>query len=49
MCTKFGTRGSNIFQYGAMPVALMACSVTPWYALWRAMILTLSGLPLAFQ
>jgi len=29
MCTKPGTRGSNIFQYGDMPVALIACSVTP--------------------
>jgi hypothetical protein len=30
MCTMPGTRGSNIFQYAAMPVALIAWSVTPW-------------------
>ena len=32
-----------------MPVALIAWSVTPWYAFCRAMILTLSGFPFAFQ
>ena len=49
MWRKPGTRGSNIFQKGAMPVALIAWRVTPWYAFWRAMTLTLFGLPLAFQ
>ena len=49
MWRKPGTRGSNIFQKGAMPVALIAWSVTPWYAFWRAMTLTLFGLPFAFQ
>lgn len=29
MWTNPGTRGSNIFQYAAMPVALIACCVTP--------------------
>jgi hypothetical protein len=49
MCTKPGTRGSNIFQYAPMPVALIACSVTPWYELVRAITFVLSGLPCAFQ
>ena len=32
-CTKPGTRGSNIFQYARpIPVALIVCSVRPWYA-----------------
>ncbi len=38
-----------LFQYGAIPVALIVWSVTPWYAFRRAMILSFSGLPFVFQ
>ena len=49
MCRKPGVRGSNIGQNAGRPVALIAASVSPWYARWREMTLIFSGLPSAFQ
>ncbi len=49
VCRNPGVRGSNIGQNAGRPVALIAASVTPWYARLREMIVILSGLPRAFQ